>query len=147
MNTSPGPAAPGITITGVTGLPEVGAGADLARLIADAAPDLADGDIVVITSKIVSKAEDDFVLVRGAVVLLNVRVEGTVRFYIDGTDAQLKLTGKPPANWNLGDSFASLKKKRAPGVSCSHPASSLIRIPSSRGTWANTLRWGTRTSG
>src|SRR6266576_2999908 len=57
MNTSPGPAAPGITITGVTGLPEVGAGADLARLIADAAPDLADGDIVVITSKIVSKAE------------------------------------------------------------------------------------------
>jgi coenzyme F420-0:L-glutamate ligase/coenzyme F420-1:gamma-L-glutamate ligase len=57
MTTSAGPAAPRITVTGVTGFPEVEAGADLARLIADAAPDLADGDIVVITSKIVSKAE------------------------------------------------------------------------------------------
>ena len=57
MNTRPGPATPSITVTGVTGLPEVEAGADLARLIADAAPDLADGDIVVVTSKIVSKAE------------------------------------------------------------------------------------------
>ena len=57
MSTRPGPATPSITVTGVTGLPEVEAGADLARLIADAAPDLADGDIVVVTSKIVSKAE------------------------------------------------------------------------------------------
>ena len=57
MSTGPGPAAPSIAVTGVTGLPEVEAGADLAGLIADAAPDLADGDIVVITSKIVSKAE------------------------------------------------------------------------------------------
>ena len=37
MTTSPGPAAPRVTVTGVTGLPEVEAGADLARLIADAA--------------------------------------------------------------------------------------------------------------
>jgi coenzyme F420-0:L-glutamate ligase / coenzyme F420-1:gamma-L-glutamate ligase len=50
-------AAAAITVTGVAGLPEVGAGADLAGLIADAAPGLADGDIVVVTSKIVSKAE------------------------------------------------------------------------------------------
>jgi coenzyme F420-0:L-glutamate ligase/coenzyme F420-1:gamma-L-glutamate ligase len=57
MSTRPGPATPSITVTGVTGLPEVEAGDDLARLIADAAPDLADGDIVVVTSKIVSKAE------------------------------------------------------------------------------------------
>jgi coenzyme F420-0:L-glutamate ligase/coenzyme F420-1:gamma-L-glutamate ligase len=41
----------------VTGLPEVTAGADLAALIAAAAPDLRDGDIVVVTSKVVSKAE------------------------------------------------------------------------------------------
>jgi coenzyme F420-0:L-glutamate ligase / coenzyme F420-1:gamma-L-glutamate ligase len=41
----------------VTGLPEIGAGADLAALIGDAAPDLRDGDILVVTSKIVSKAE------------------------------------------------------------------------------------------
>jgi coenzyme F420-0:L-glutamate ligase / coenzyme F420-1:gamma-L-glutamate ligase len=41
----------------VTGLPEVTAGADLSALIAGSAPDLRDGDILVITSKIVSKAE------------------------------------------------------------------------------------------
>ncbi|TWD82128.1 coenzyme F420-0:L-glutamate ligase/coenzyme F420-1:gamma-L-glutamate ligase [Kribbella amoyensis] len=40
----------------VTGLPEVAAGADLAGLIGDAA-DLRDGDVVAVTSKIVSKAE------------------------------------------------------------------------------------------
>jgi coenzyme F420-0:L-glutamate ligase/coenzyme F420-1:gamma-L-glutamate ligase len=41
----------------VTGLPEITPGADLAALITEAAPDLRDGDILVITSKIVSKAE------------------------------------------------------------------------------------------
>ena len=46
-----------ITLTGVRGLPEISPGADLARLICDAAPGLRDGDIVVITSKIISKAE------------------------------------------------------------------------------------------
>ena len=56
MSTSAEPAA-GVSITAVAGLPEIEAGADLAGLIAGAAPGLADGDIVVITSKIVSKAE------------------------------------------------------------------------------------------
>jgi coenzyme F420-0:L-glutamate ligase/coenzyme F420-1:gamma-L-glutamate ligase len=46
-----------LTVTGLTGIPEVSEGADLAGLIAAAAPGLAGGDIVVITSKIVSKAE------------------------------------------------------------------------------------------
>ena len=46
-----------VTVTGVQGFPEIPAGADLAALIATAGPDLADGDIVVVTSKIVSKAE------------------------------------------------------------------------------------------
>ncbi|MDX6391145.1 MAG: dehydro coenzyme reductase / coenzyme F420-0:L-glutamate ligase / coenzyme [Streptosporangiaceae bacterium] len=46
-----------LTVTGVTGLPEIADGADLAALITGAAPVLADGDIVVVTSKIVSKAE------------------------------------------------------------------------------------------
>jgi coenzyme F420-0:L-glutamate ligase / coenzyme F420-1:gamma-L-glutamate ligase len=41
----------------VRGLPEVTPGADLAGLIGAAAPDLRDGDILVVTSKIVSKAE------------------------------------------------------------------------------------------
>jgi coenzyme F420-0:L-glutamate ligase/coenzyme F420-1:gamma-L-glutamate ligase len=52
-----GPAASPLTVTGVPGLPEIPAGADLARLISDAAVDLRDGDILVVTSKIVSKAE------------------------------------------------------------------------------------------
>jgi len=49
-----------LTVLPVTGIPEIAAGADLSALIADAAlagPGLADGDILVITSKIVSKAE------------------------------------------------------------------------------------------
>jgi len=46
-----------ITIAGVPGLPEIIAGANLAKLIANAVPDLADGDILVVTSKIISKAE------------------------------------------------------------------------------------------
>lgn len=45
-----------LTITGVAGLPEIVEGDDLVALIAGRA-DLADGDIVVVTSKIVSKAE------------------------------------------------------------------------------------------
>jgi len=47
----------GFSVTAVGGLPEVQAGADLAALIAAAEPGLADGDILVVTSKIVSKAE------------------------------------------------------------------------------------------
>ena len=50
------PAGP-VIVMPVTGLPEITAGADLAALVAEAAADLRDGDIVVITSKIVSKAE------------------------------------------------------------------------------------------
>jgi coenzyme F420-0:L-glutamate ligase / coenzyme F420-1:gamma-L-glutamate ligase len=49
--------ADAFTVTGVPGLPEIAAGADLGALIAAAAPDLRDGDILVITSKVVSKAE------------------------------------------------------------------------------------------
>ncbi|MFG2334714.1 coenzyme F420-0:L-glutamate ligase [Streptomyces sp. NPDC048604] len=44
-------------VRAVDGLPEVKPGDDLAKLIASAAPDLADGDVVLVTSKIVSKAE------------------------------------------------------------------------------------------
>ena len=55
------PAIGPVTVFPVAGLPEIKAGDDLAALIADAAlagPGLAAGDILVITSKIVSKAED-----------------------------------------------------------------------------------------
>src|SRR5499427_3213870 len=56
-------AADPVTVIPVTGLPEITAGADLAALIAEAAPDLRDGDILVVTSKIVSKAEGRVVAV------------------------------------------------------------------------------------
>ncbi len=53
-------APPVLTVYPVAGLPEINAGDPLAELIADAAlagPGLLDGDILVVTSKIVSKAE------------------------------------------------------------------------------------------
>ena len=46
----------GLTATPVTGIGEVRSGDDLAALLA-AAADLADGDVLVVTSKVVSKAE------------------------------------------------------------------------------------------
>src|SRR5256885_16880756 len=46
-----------VTVIPVTGLPEISAGAGLAGLSVAAVPDLRDGDILVVPSKIVSKAE------------------------------------------------------------------------------------------
>ena len=46
-----------ITISPISGIPEVSPGDDLAAMIARAVPGLADGDILVITSQVVSKAE------------------------------------------------------------------------------------------
>ncbi|MGA4841509.1 coenzyme F420-0:L-glutamate ligase [Streptomyces sp. G45] len=48
---------PAFRVWAVPGLPEVRTGDDLAKLIAAAEPGLADGDVVLVTSKIVSKAE------------------------------------------------------------------------------------------
>ena len=57
-----------LQITGLRTLPEVGAGADLSRLIVDAtqkeAAGLQTGDVVVVTQKVVSKAEDRIVDLR-----------------------------------------------------------------------------------
>ncbi len=47
----------GIAVLPVRGLPEFTAGDDLAAAVAGAAPWLADGDVVVVTSKVVSKVE------------------------------------------------------------------------------------------
>jgi coenzyme F420-0:L-glutamate ligase/coenzyme F420-1:gamma-L-glutamate ligase len=51
------------TVTGVTGVPEVKPGDDLAALLRGA--DLRDGDVLVVTSKVVSKAEGRLVTVTG----------------------------------------------------------------------------------
>lgn len=53
---APSPHADGLRVIGVTGLPEVREGDDLAGLIA-ASVELADGDVVVVAQKIVSKSE------------------------------------------------------------------------------------------
>ncbi|MEU0740893.1 coenzyme F420-0:L-glutamate ligase [Streptomyces sp. NPDC006134] len=52
-----GAPADGYRVWAVPGIPEVRRGDDLAKLIAAAEPDLADGDVLLVTSKIVSKAE------------------------------------------------------------------------------------------
>jgi coenzyme F420-0:L-glutamate ligase len=49
--------AAGVEIRPVVGLPEIRPGDDLGRLIAEQAPWLRDDDVVVVTSKVVSKAE------------------------------------------------------------------------------------------
>ena len=46
-----------ITVIPIEGIPEVGPGDDVAALIADAAPELEPGDVLVVTQKVVSKAE------------------------------------------------------------------------------------------
>lgn len=57
-----------LEILGIEGMPEIGAGDDLASMIAaaagaDPATALRDGDVVVVTQKVVSKAEDRLVAV------------------------------------------------------------------------------------
>lgn len=56
-------ADPVLEVRAVTGIGDVGPGDDLAALIANAAPWLADGDVLVVTSKIISKAEGRLVAV------------------------------------------------------------------------------------
>ncbi|MCM2390070.1 coenzyme F420-0:L-glutamate ligase [Streptomyces albipurpureus] len=52
------------TVRALPGLPEIAAGDDLTKLIASAEPGLVDGDILLVTSKIVSKAEGRLVAAR-----------------------------------------------------------------------------------
>ena len=65
VSASPAPAVdeglpsgvPGFRVWALPGLPEVRPGDDLAKLIASTEPGLVDGDVLLVTSKIVSKAE------------------------------------------------------------------------------------------
>ncbi|MFF2327068.1 MULTISPECIES: coenzyme F420-0:L-glutamate ligase [unclassified Streptomyces] len=54
---SPSAPPPSYRVWALPGMPEVRAGDDLAKLIAATEPGLADGDVLLVTSKIVSKAE------------------------------------------------------------------------------------------
>jgi coenzyme F420-0:L-glutamate ligase / coenzyme F420-1:gamma-L-glutamate ligase len=53
----------GIELLPVVGIPEVSPGDDIATLIAAASPEVRDGDVLVVTQKIVSKAENQLVAV------------------------------------------------------------------------------------
>ncbi|MEV6308459.1 coenzyme F420-0:L-glutamate ligase [Streptomyces sp. NPDC051840] len=57
MSSGPEDTAPSYRVWALPGMPEVRAGDDLAKLIAATEPGLADGDVLLVTSKIVSKAE------------------------------------------------------------------------------------------
>jgi coenzyme F420-0:L-glutamate ligase/coenzyme F420-1:gamma-L-glutamate ligase len=57
------PPPSGVSVLPVAGLPEFAPGDDLAAAIAERAPWLADGDVVVVTSKVVSKVEGALVRV------------------------------------------------------------------------------------
>ncbi len=63
MPRQPPPPPVGVTVHPVRGLPEFAPGNDLAGAIATAAPWLTDGDVVVVTSKVVSKVEGNLVRV------------------------------------------------------------------------------------
>lgn len=52
----PEPTRAHVDVVALQGIPEVTRGADLARLLVDAAEDLRDGDVLVVSSKVVSKA-------------------------------------------------------------------------------------------
>lgn len=86
---TPEPVRPPLVITSLAGLPEVAAGDDLAALVVERLPSLvwpdgsaglADGDVVVVTSKVVSKAEGRVVAADGredAITAETVRVVAT----------------------------------------------------------------------
>jgi len=65
----------GLSVLPVTGLPEFAAGDDLAAAVAAAAPWLADGDVVVVTSKVVSKTEGRIVPVPPGADRENIRLQ------------------------------------------------------------------------
>lgn len=57
MSTGPAAGPARFEVWALDGLPEVAAGDDIAKLIASVSPGLLDGDVLLVTSKIVSKAE------------------------------------------------------------------------------------------
>src|SRR5437764_8005432 len=84
------------------------------------------GTLTIEPAAITSKDNDDFVVVQGTVTLLNVQVSGNIRFYLDGADAQIELTGTPPDGWHFGDSFASLKPTHFQQFALANPSLHLL---------------------
>lgn len=96
----------------VPGLPEVAAGDDLAALVAAAVPDLRDGDVLVVASKVVAKAEGRTVEAAsrdGAVTAQTVRVvaerrtpRGTSRIVESRSGPVLAAAGVDASNVAVG---------------------------------------------
>lgn len=102
------PLADGYRVWAVPGLPEVQPGDDLAKLIAAAEPGLADGDVVLVTSKIVSKAEGRIVRAtdrEAAIDAESVRVvarRGTLRIVEDRRGLVMAAAGVDASNTPAG---------------------------------------------
>ena len=80
-------------VTAAPGIGEVGPGDDLAELVAGTS-DLRDGDVVVVTSKVVSKAEGR--VVRADEAVLGSHQQRQQRRILDGPDLS-RLVGQPIA--------------------------------------------------
>ncbi|MCK1818399.1 coenzyme F420-0:L-glutamate ligase [Streptomyces sp. XM83C] len=102
------PPADGYRVWAVPGLPEVQPGDDLAKLIAAAEPGLADGDVVLVTSKIVSKAEgrtvraDDREAAIDAETVRVVARRGTLRIVEDRRGLVMAAAGVDASNTPAG---------------------------------------------
>ena len=107
-----------IEITAVTGIGEVAAGDDLAALIAAAGPTLRDNDCVVVTQKVVSKAENRVVAATGGPEALRERkrelIEGeSVRVLRRRGDLMITETRHGFVCANAGVDFSNVADGRA----------------------------------
>jgi coenzyme F420-0:L-glutamate ligase / coenzyme F420-1:gamma-L-glutamate ligase len=120
-------------VVGVSGIPEVSAGDDLAAMVSAAVGELRDGDIVVVTSKVVSKAEGQV-------------LDGTTRD--DAIDAE---TARVVAEWTTPRGRTRVAQTRhgfvlaAAGVDTSNlPFGSVALLPADPDASARQLRRGLR---
>ena len=127
MTGAPGGSPQEVTCLPVDGLGEVGTGADLAALLA-AAVELRDGDIVVVTSKVVSKAEG------------RVRTGSREEVLADETDRTVAVRGRTAIVRNrLGLVMA------AAGIDASNtPPDTVVLLPEDPDASAQRLREGLR---
>jgi hypothetical protein len=91
---------------------------------------------------IISKPEDDSVLVQGTVGLISAQVAGTVRFYLDGADGQVEVIGALPVGWGLGTSFSSLQKTHLAQLGLGNPKLQLRSKEAAGGARGMTLEAG-----
>src|SRR3712207_4695828 len=122
----------GISVHPVPGLPEFSPGDDLAAAVAGAAPWLADGDVVVVTSKVVSKVEGRLVPVAPGEDREAVRQRAIDAETVRGVDppGPLKIV-ETPQGWVVA----------AAGIDASNvPGDALVLLPEDADASARALR-------